>query len=103
MDRLILELQLTPREAFDHLRRVVENTNAITQSLVSSDILQRSYPSEQGNASESDNDAVANDEEDELLEKQWEFAPERGNVVFASALDGWGFALNRYAVRFLLK
>ena len=93
MDRLILELQLTPQEAFDHLRRVVERTNAITQALVNSDILQRAYPSEPSGSA--DVSAEGDEDEDDILEKQWEFAPERGNVIFGSAMDGWGFALNR--------
>ncbi|CAN0372261.1 unnamed protein product, partial [Discosporangium mesarthrocarpum] len=27
----------------------------------------------------------------------WIFSPERGNVVFCSALDGWGFGLGDFA------
>jgi ribosome assembly protein 1 len=96
-----LERQLTPQEAFDHLRRVIENVNAVTQSLVTSEVLQRSHvPTEDNSesAADAEGDASLYCEEDNVLEKQWEFDPSRGNVVFASALDCWGFTLNRYAV-----
>ncbi len=39
-------------------------------------------------------------EEEEYEEKEDEdlyFAPERGNVVFASAIDGWAFRLGQFA------
>jgi ribosome assembly protein 1 len=46
-----------------------------------------------------DADATVN-EEDEFQEKDDEdiyFAPEKGNVIFASALDGWGFRVGKFA------
>ena len=45
-------------------------------------------------------DATINDAEDEYLEKDDEdiyFAPEKGNVVFASAIHGWGFRVGKFA------
>lgn len=50
-------------------------------------------------------DAQAN-ESDEFQEKDDEdiyFAPERGNVVFASAVEGWGFRVGRFAQLFAAK
>lgn len=29
--------------------------------------------------------------------EEWTFSPEHGNVVFCSALDGWGFGLGDFA------
>ena len=37
VDRLISELQLTPLEAWQHLRRLVENVNALTAMLVAAE------------------------------------------------------------------
>jgi ribosome assembly protein 1 len=37
VDRLISELQLTPLEAWHHLRRLVENVNALTAMLVAAE------------------------------------------------------------------
>ena len=45
-------------------------------------------------------------EEDEYQEKDDEdiyFAPERGNVVFASAIDGWGFRIGKFAHLYAVK
>ena len=50
-------------------------------------------------------DATVN-EEDEYQEKDDEdiyFAPERGNVVFASAIDGWGFRIGKFAHLYAVK
>jgi ribosome assembly protein 1 len=50
-------------------------------------------------------DATVN-EENEFQEKDDEdiyFAPERGNVVFASAIDGWGFRVSKFAQLFAVK
>lgn len=38
MDRLVLELKLTPLEAFWHVQRVVERVNAISSSLITSEV-----------------------------------------------------------------
>jgi ribosome assembly protein 1 len=37
MDRLILEVRLTPLEAYWHLQRVLEQVNAISSSLITSE------------------------------------------------------------------
>jgi ribosome assembly protein 1 len=50
-------------------------------------------------------DEIAN-EEKEFQEKDDEdiyFAPERGNVIFASAIDGWGFRVGKFAQLFSAK
>lgn len=50
-------------------------------------------------------DAVVNDA-DEFQEKDDEdiyFAPEKGNVIFASAVDGWGFRVAKFAHLYAVK
>ena len=50
-------------------------------------------------------DATVN-ESDEFQEKDDEdiyFAPERGNVIFASAIDGWGFRVGKFAQLYAAK
>ncbi|KAJ3558904.1 hypothetical protein NM688_g656 [Phlebia brevispora] len=45
-------------------------------------------------------------EEDEFQEKDDEdiyFAPEKGNVIFASAIDGWGFRVGKFAYLYSVK
>jgi len=33
----------------------------------------------------------------DALEAEWTFSPEKGNVVFASAIDGWAFGIADFA------
>lgn len=94
MDRLILELQLSPVEAFRHLRRVLENANALASTLVASEIIRIREDEHDGNRGEG---LEAVDQEEERLTKIWNFAPEKGNVIFTSALDSWGFSTGKFA------
>lgn len=101
IDRLCLELQLSTTEAFYHLRRVIENVNALAFTLLNSEIMKRNEAAtalvetqlQATDATSKDNTEL---EEDPMM-AQWTFAPERGNVIFASALDGWGFGTAKFA------
>lgn len=86
IDKLSLELKLSPIEAFHHLRRLVENTNALAFSLLTAEL--RSQFEEQGSSE---------DERNHPLFEEWLFSPEKGNVIFSSAVDCWGFGLGRFA------
>jgi len=112
LDRLCMELQLTPVEAFYHLRKLIENVNALAYALVVSEVrAQEALQSESeregkgkgkegGGAKEGSGAAGVTDEKEEkenVLFVQWAFAPEKGNVIFASAIDCWGFATPRFA------
>lgn len=67
MDRLFLELQLEGEEAYQTLRRVIENANVVMATY-----------------------------EDALLGDVL-VAPERGTVAFAAGLHGWAFTLKTFA------
>ena len=41
--------------------------------------------------------ADAHDEYQERDDEDLYFAPEKGNVIFASAIDGWGFRIGKFA------
>lgn len=89
LDRLAVELKLTPTEAFSHLRRIVENVNALAFSLLTSEFrliaeLQGLYPN------------IEIDEDNPFVQ-DWNFSPEKGNVIFASAIDSWGFSTTKFA------
>ena len=57
IDRLALEMKLTPTEAFHHLRRIVENVNALSSSLLNSELRSRiERDAESNNSSNSSND-----------------------------------------------
>ena len=121
LDRMILEMRLSPLEAFRHLKRIVENVNALAYSLVvaelrdiiaegkgksageaasSSSSSSNSSGSGSGSSEEQDDERVGEDDDidfDNPLFEEWTFAPERANVVFASAIDCWGFGTIKFA------
>lgn len=87
MDRLIMELHLTPDEAYQRLRRVLEEVNAIAGRLWKEHYVKSIIESSEAE------DWVLEEEDDADVY----FSPERGNVVFASATEGWGFRLHHFA------
>jgi ribosome assembly protein 1 len=89
IDRLIIELKQTPQEAFIHLNNILEQVNAILGAVEAQDILE-----ETGQFSlivEAGLEATADADED------FYFSPEKGNVIFASAIDKWAFRTNQFA------
>ncbi|KAH9480567.1 Ribosome assembly protein 1 [Psilocybe cubensis] len=107
-DRLITELKLSPIEAYHHLARLIEQVNVVMGNFFASERMeddQRWHEererrlAEKKDAIADEADATVNDTE-EFQEKDDEdiyFAPEKGNVIFASALDGWGFRVGKFA------
>lgn len=86
IDRLILELQLTPEDAYDHLQRLVDQTNSIMASFYNGEVI--------GSHSNWDGqDATWIEHSDADIY----FEPNLNNVIFTSAYDGWGFNLNQFA------
>jgi ribosome assembly protein 1 len=77
IDRLITELKQTPEECFLHLNNILEQVNAILGSFEAQEIINEER--------ENLNDSESGDGGD------FYFAPEKGNVIFASAIDGWAF------------
>ena len=103
-------------EAYHHLSQLIEQANAVMGSFFASermeDDLRWREERERRIANKKDTvaekaDAIVNDEMvDDFQEKDDEdiyFAPEKGNVVFASALGGWGFRVVKFAQIFAAK
>lgn len=82
IDRLITELQLTPYEAYLHMSKLLEKVNAVTGSFFASQRMEEEV--EEGH--------------EEMNDENLYFAPEANNVIFASAVDGWGFTIQQFAV-----
>lgn len=87
IDRLITELNLTPNEAYQQLRRVLEEVNAIAGRL-----WKEHYVKSIIEQSEAEDWALEEEDDADVY-----FSPERGNIVFASATEGWGFRLHHFA------
>jgi ribosome assembly protein 1 len=119
LDRLVTELKQTPMEAYHHLSQLIEQANAVMGSFFAGermeDDLRWREERERRLARKKDAlaqqaEKLADDDDDETAEAFQEkddediyFAPERGNVVYASALGGWGFRIAKFAQIFAVK
>lgn len=108
VDRLVTELKLVPTEAYQHLSRLIEQMNAVMGSFFASELMEddlrwreerdrrlaekKDQLADEAEASENDTDDFKEKDDEDIY-----FAPERGNVVFASAIDGWGFRVGNFA------
>ncbi|CAO2613957.1 Elongation factor-like GTPase 1 [Lemmus lemmus] len=102
IDRLIVELKFTPQEAYSHLKNILEQINALTGTLFTSKVLEERAEretesqvkthSEQGDKVYDWSTGLEDADDSQLY-----FSPEQGNVVFTSAIDGWGFGIEHFA------
>ncbi|XP_044294664.1 elongation factor-like GTPase 1 isoform X2 [Varanus komodoensis] len=102
IDRLILELKFTPQEAYSHLKNILEQVNAITATLFTSKVLEER--AEKEIETQSTSDSAHGDQVYDWSagleftdDSHLYFSPDQGNVVFASAIDGWGFGIEHFA------
>lgn len=113
MDRLVTELQMTPAEAYVHLSKLLEQVNAVLGSFFQGERMEEdlnwrakmeervsaataakeSAIADQIGAAGADEDVQWEEKDDEELY----FAPERNNVIFSSAVDGWAFTARQFA------
>lgn len=105
IDRLISELKLTPLEAYVRLLKIVHEVNNIVSAYKSEKYLSDVDSIIGG----STGDLGGIDENHEVIEDDEEdmFQPQKGNVAFVCAVDGWGFTIGEfaefYAAQFKLK
>ncbi|KAH0547533.1 hypothetical protein FGG08_000258 [Glutinoglossum americanum] len=125
IDRLITELKMSPGEAYIHLCKLLEQVNAVVGSFfqgerMEEDLKWRERIEERIAAAAAakdqekaegktvgttdsavdDPDTTAASTTGEYEEKDDEdiyFAPEKNNVIFSSALDGWAFTVRQFA------
>ncbi|KAM3740501.1 hypothetical protein ACB098_08G103400 [Castanea mollissima] len=96
IDRLICELRLSPLEAYTRLLRIVHEVNGIVSGYKSEkylsdvDSVLAGSLGEAGGGGDESFEFVEDDEEDT-------FQPQKGNVAFVCALDGWGFGIHEFA------
>ena len=118
IDRLVTELKMSPTEAYSHLGRVLEGVNAVIGGFfqgerMEEDLLWRERAEEKKkerkatqqstsvSSNGTDSASVVESELDQQFEERDDedlyFAPERNNVIFASAIDGWAFTVGQFA------
>lgn len=126
IDRLVTELKLSPIEAYHHLSQLIEQVNAVMGGFFAGERMEddmrwredrdrrlaakrearadaaatdvaavpnQSVDGDATSGAETDGNDLYQERDDEDLY----FAPDRGNVVFASAIDGWGFRIGKFA------
>ncbi|CAK8563648.1 unnamed protein product [Lathyrus sativus] len=91
MDRLITELKLTPSEAYARLLRIVHEVNGIVSAYNSQKYLSDVDSLLAGGT------AAGGEVMEDYDDVEDVFQPQKGNVVFACALDGWGFGIHEFA------
>lgn len=104
MDRLIVELQMTPHEAYIHINKILEQVNAVMATFFTGDLMEseaRKMTDEKNKNTEEEEEFDANKVYDWSVEDRDDsdiyFDPARGNVIFASAVDGWAFRVQQFA------
>ena len=125
VDRLITELKMSPSEAYTHLSKLLEQVNAVIGSFfqgerMEEDLQWREKVEERVAAAaakerekaekkaakaasgsmtdESESVATATDGTfEEKDDEDLYFAPEKNNVIFSSAVDGWAFTVRQFA------
>lgn len=114
IDRLITEIKLSPGEAYVHLSKLLEQVNAVMGSFFAGERmeedrkwretleakLQAADKPKPGTAYNTGNNSGVDTPASEYEEKDDEdiyFAPEKHNVIFASAIDGWAFTIRQFA------
>ncbi|OAG37294.1 hypothetical protein AYO21_08479 [Fonsecaea monophora] len=111
IDRLVTELKMTPAEAYSHLERVLEGVNAVIGGFFQGERMEEhlmwreKLDQERAAKEQQKQDAMSEAASEADLDQQFEerddedlyFAPEKNNVIFASAIDGWAFTVRQFA------
>ncbi|GAP86532.1 putative elongation factor 2 [Rosellinia necatrix] len=109
IDRLVTELKMTPAEAYIHLSKLLEQVNAVLGSFfqgerMEEDLNWRERMDERVAAATARDSKLDNAESDagdlqfeERDDEELYFAPEKNNVIFSSAVDGWAFTVRQFA------
>ena len=122
VDRLITELKMSPGEAYTHLSKLLEQVNAVIGSFfqgerMEEDLQWRERVEERVAAAaakevergkKADNGSVTEESEsvtisgttgvfEEKDDEDLYFDPEKNNVIFSSAVDGWAFTVRQFA------
>ncbi|KAF9960669.1 Cytoplasmic GTPase/eEF2-like protein (ribosomal biogenesis) [Modicella reniformis] len=110
LDRLVTELQFTPLEAYIHLNKILEQVNAIMGTFFSENVLEEDYrkkaekkKEEEGKESNEQADVFSDWHVETQDDSDIYFNPSEGNVIFASAIDGWAFRIDQFAAIYAQK
>lgn len=100
IDRLVTDLKLTPYEAYIHLAKLIEQVNAVIGAFYAGDRMEEDMRWRELVETHQNTSSTQNLEFVEKSDEDIYFAPEKNNVVFASAMDGWGFNISQFAAMY---
>ena len=108
IDKLFGVVEMTPEEAYAHLKNLLEKVNAMMSSLILRDSEINNLLSlerKESNVSNSDKDKIKDKKEENIEEKEenFYFSPNKGNVIFTSATDNWAFTIDTFVDIFAKK
>ncbi|CAH8541654.1 unnamed protein product [Schistosoma intercalatum] len=105
IDRLVVEIKLTPSQAYETMCRVIEQVNSVLAEMFSADMTRQRDGMWQTNIDELN---LSSDVQHDNYVYDWSnnlgkaddsnlyFSPEKGNVVFCSSVDSWGFRVDQF-------
>ena len=122
VDRLITELKMSSAEAYTHLSKLLEQVNAVIGSFFQGERMEedlqwrerveervaaaaakeaeRERKATKGSVTGDSESVTTSGSAGDFEEKDDEdlyFAPEKNNVIFSSAVDGWAFTVRQFA------
>jgi len=109
MDRLIEELKYSPLETYERLRMLLHEVNSLMSAFESEKFINQADTflsaedkRNNNNSSDDSNEIVEDlaeylDDQLDMTDAEDVFSIERGNVAFASAMDGWAFRPEQFA------
>ncbi|EMR08675.1 hypothetical protein PNEG_02852 [Pneumocystis murina B123] len=97
IDRFILELHLSPEEAYSNLLQLLNHVNAIMSTFFTEDNLKNLERNELLENQETNNTNNIVPPSYDKTDKDLYFSPEKGNVIISSAIDGWAFRINQFS------
>ncbi len=95
LDRLVLEMKSSPLDAYVRLTQILEQVNSVTGDLFRREVLEKTDSSKRNVDAGAFSDWSSGLEEAD--DSNVYFSPAEGNVIFASAIDGWGFTIEDFA------
>jgi len=102
MDRLITELAMTPVAAYHHITTILEQVNVLMSSMHRQQVMDEVLARQEALSAQEKEEEESSGGELMYIEEAQEdehimFSPAKGNVVFASAVDGWAFGVKEFA------
>jgi ribosome assembly protein 1 len=106
IDRLITELKMSPTEAYSHLERIIEGVNAVIGGFFQGERMEEDLRwRDRADSRKARGERILDGDGDTETEASFEerddedlyFAPEKNNVIFSSAIDGWALTVRQFA------